>query len=175
MPVWVSFTLDDDLECKLRSGEDLRDAVQNLLSTVHVDAVLVNCCTTSTCSKALSILKDNLSSRKRLQTHWNTGYLLQELDGVVIQMDFEERPLNGFMNRTQRNRRWIPVKRSCFRVSEILSGNYDGQGIVLPDVFANLAVEWRQEGAFVIGGCCGMCPDHIKAIASRFSNAFDPT
>lgn len=33
-----------------------------------------------------------------------------------------------------------------------------------PDEFAALAVEWREEGADIIGGCCGVTPDHIAAV-----------
>jgi len=35
-----------------------------------------------------------------------------------------------------------------------------------PDEFAALAVEWRKEGADIIGGCCGVTPDHIAAVRS---------
>lgn len=33
-----------------------------------------------------------------------------------------------------------------------------------PDEFGGLAVEWRKEGADIIGGCCGVTPDHIAAV-----------
>ncbi len=33
-----------------------------------------------------------------------------------------------------------------------------------PDEFAALAVEWREEGADIVGGCCGVTPDHIAAV-----------
>jgi S-methylmethionine-dependent homocysteine/selenocysteine methylase/SAM-dependent methyltransferase len=32
-----------------------------------------------------------------------------------------------------------------------------------PQAFANLALEWRAEGAQIIGGCCGVTPEHIAA------------
>jgi len=32
-----------------------------------------------------------------------------------------------------------------------------------PDDFAELAVAWRSEGAQLIGGCCGVMPEHIAA------------
>jgi S-methylmethionine-dependent homocysteine/selenocysteine methylase/SAM-dependent methyltransferase len=34
-----------------------------------------------------------------------------------------------------------------------------------PDRYAELALEWREEGAQIIGGCCGTTPEHIAAAA----------
>jgi S-methylmethionine-dependent homocysteine/selenocysteine methylase/SAM-dependent methyltransferase len=34
-----------------------------------------------------------------------------------------------------------------------------------PEEFAQLALEWREEGAQIIGGCCGTTPEHIAAVA----------
>ena len=36
-----------------------------------------------------------------------------------------------------------------------------------PEAYAELALEWREEGAQIIGGCCGVTPEHIAAAASR--------
>ena len=33
-----------------------------------------------------------------------------------------------------------------------------------PDGFARLALDWRKEGAQIIGGCCGVTPEHISAV-----------
>lgn len=32
-----------------------------------------------------------------------------------------------------------------------------------PDEYAQLALQWRQEGAQIVGGCCGVTPEHIAA------------
>jgi S-methylmethionine-dependent homocysteine/selenocysteine methylase/SAM-dependent methyltransferase len=32
-----------------------------------------------------------------------------------------------------------------------------------PDDYAQLALRWREEGAQIIGGCCGVTPEHIEA------------
>ncbi len=34
-----------------------------------------------------------------------------------------------------------------------------------PDAYAALALEWREEGAQIVGGCCGVSPEHIAAAA----------
>jgi S-methylmethionine-dependent homocysteine/selenocysteine methylase/SAM-dependent methyltransferase len=33
-----------------------------------------------------------------------------------------------------------------------------------PDDYAQLALSWREEGAQIIGGCCGTTPEHIAAV-----------
>ena len=41
---------------------------------------------------------------------------------------------------------------------------------VSPDDFAEIAVGWREEGAQLIGGCCGVGPDEIKAASQALEN-----
>ena len=36
-----------------------------------------------------------------------------------------------------------------------------------PDEYAQLALEWREEGAQILGGCCGTSPLHIEAARAR--------
>lgn len=36
---------------------------------------------------------------------------------------------------------------------------------VAPDDYARLALAWREEGAQIVGGCCGVTPDHVAAAA----------
>lgn len=36
-----------------------------------------------------------------------------------------------------------------------------------PDEYAALALEWREEGAQIIGGCCGVGPQHVAAAGKK--------
>lgn len=36
-----------------------------------------------------------------------------------------------------------------------------------PEVFVELAMEWRNRGARLLGGCCGTEPAHIQSLAQR--------
>ena len=38
-----------------------------------------------------------------------------------------------------------------------------------PDEYADLAAAWRQEGAQIVGGCCGVSPDHLVAARRRLT------
>jgi S-methylmethionine-dependent homocysteine/selenocysteine methylase len=42
---------------------------------------------------------------------------------------------------------------------------------VQPTVYAQRARQWLQQGAAIIGGCCGTTPDHIAAL----NNVMRPT
>lgn len=41
---------------------------------------------------------------------------------------------------------------------------------IAPEDFAEAAMKWHGFGARVIGGCCGIGPDHIRALAQRFAS-----
>ncbi len=43
-----------------------------------------------------------------------------------------------------------------------------------PSAYADLALEWRDEGAQIIGGCCGVTPAHIAAAAAALERNARP-
>ena len=38
---------------------------------------------------------------------------------------------------------------------------------VTPDAFAAIAAGWVEDGVKVVGGCCGLGPEHVRAVAER--------
>ena len=40
-----------------------------------------------------------------------------------------------------------------------------------PDRYAAAARRWREQGAQVIGGCCGAGPDHVRALKAELAGA----
>ena len=42
--------------------------------------------------------------------------------------------------------------------------------LVPVDEFVSMAEEWRGIGLALVGGCCGMGPEYIQAIATHFSD-----
>lgn len=40
-----------------------------------------------------------------------------------------------------------------------------------PENYANFAMQWIEQGANIVGGCCEVGPEHIEAIAKRLSKA----
>ena len=63
--------------------------------------------------------------------------------------DFTELPLGVYPNLGH-------LTRELWRFDERID----------PDAYARLALEWREEGAQIIGGCCGVTPEHVEAAAS---------
>ena len=45
-----------------------------------------------------------------------------------------------------------------------LSPNWDFTSVIKPQDFKLKAKEWKNEGVQIIGGCCGLSPDHIKLL-----------
>jgi len=41
---------------------------------------------------------------------------------------------------------------------------------VTPADYAGLALEWREEGAQIVGGCCGVTPEHIAALVRALAD-----
>lgn len=45
--------------------------------------------------------------------------------------------------------------------------NWRFDTVISPEAFAESCAEWVQKGVKVVGGCCGLGPDHIRAAAER--------
>ena len=41
------------------------------------------------------------------------------------------------------------------------------EDVATPEAFADVAERWVEDGVKVVGGCCGLGPDHIRAVAER--------
>ena len=47
------------------------------------------------------------------------------------------------------------------------TADFDDAGAITPAAYASHAQRWRELGASVIGGCCGVGPAHVREVASR--------
>ena len=45
--------------------------------------------------------------------------------------------------------------------------NWQFDDMATPEAFAGVAARWVEDGVKVIGGCCGLGPEHIRAVAER--------
>jgi S-methylmethionine-dependent homocysteine/selenocysteine methylase len=43
-------------------------------------------------------------------------------------------------------------------------------GNITPEAFANASAGWTARGAQLVGGCCGIRPEHIRAIGDTLSD-----
>jgi hypothetical protein len=51
------------------------------------------------------------------------------------------------------------------------AGDYDADGLITPAAYLGFAQQWRDAGASLIGGCCGVGPQHIRLLASCMAAA----
>lgn len=72
---------------------------------------------------------------------------------------------SAYSHRVDSGLRWRRLSKGHTTGVEAPAEQYDADGMILPEAAALHAVEWIEAGASVIGGCCGMGPAHISAIA----------
>lgn len=133
-PVWVSWTLDDEVTGRLRSGESPGEAVA-ALEGLPVEAFLFNCCLPEAISAALPAL--------RAATSRPIGAYANALTG--FKSDYE-------MGGQAGEGRETPARDDLD-----------------PEAYAGFAREWRALGADILGGCCGIGPDHIAELRHRLT------
>lgn len=129
-PHWVSWTLDDKANGKLRSGETPTEAVR-ALDGYKVAAFLFNCSSIEAINEALPELREAT-----------------------------DRPIGAYANFFQPfDEDWV-------------MGEEDGDHPVRDDITVEFYVEaakgWREMGASIIGGCCGIGAEYISALRAAF-------
>ena len=146
LPMMVSFTLNG--KGKIRSGESLAEAIPKvvqLANKAYVDlvGVLVNCAEPEAVTTALQDVRSNTSLQSLIeQKHLLLGAYANRLTPVPDQWSLED-------------------SQEAQAMRDDLS----------PKVYFNDFVNvWVNElGLQLIGGCCGITPEHIQFITSHLS------
>ncbi len=125
-PVWVSWTLADNGDSGLRSGESILDAYQ-AVESFRPDAFLFNC----TDPQAIS-------------------------HGLIELVELTDKPIGAYPNSFHVPDGWtldndIDVERRDMHIHE----------------FVDFADKWLDIGATIVGGCCGIGPEHINALSDQ--------
>lgn len=128
-PLWLSFTLENDDEARLRSGESVTSAAA-LARTLGVDALLFNCSAPEVMDLAVRQARETLGDARVQIGVYANGFDQAELD--------------------------LPANKG-------LSGMRDDLG---PQRYLAFAKQWAASGASIIGGCCGVGPEHITALSA---------
>eukprot|EP00775_Hariotina_reticulata_P011092 gene11091-biopygen12996 len=142
-PIWVSLTLEDSTASCLRSKEDLSDVVAQLTlhqQHPHLAALLVNCSAPAAVAAALPVLKRCAPKGVRIGCY-----------------------ANGFQTTTTQ---WLagPAAASLLQSNP---GDYNSDGIIFPAAYLSHAKAWHAAGAQLIGGCCGVGPQHMQLVAQE--------
>lgn len=143
LPWYMSWTLEDSQRGLLRSGERLQDAVAAVAELPGLEGVLVNCCSPQAVTAALPILAAAAPPGVRIG-----GYA------------------NGFKTTTSE---WLAGGSSSSAAGAELPPpeEYDSDGLILPEAYARHAQSWVAAGASLVGGCCGIGPEHIAMVRQQ--------
>ncbi|KAI9018920.1 Homocysteine S-methyltransferase [Hyaloraphidium curvatum] len=144
--VFCSWTLRDDCTARLRDGTPLSSAVASLSEAkLDVDAVLVNCCSPAAVDAALPVLEASKAA------HWRIG-------GYA----------NGFRTTTSE---WLGEEvQPTDDLPAGTTAEYDGTDLITVDSYAQWAERWASCGASVVGGCCGVQPQHMAEVVKRLKD-----
>ena len=52
-----------------------------------------------------------------------------------------------------------------------IDGEFTHDGVIEPDEYVALVPGWRRAGATMVGGCCGIGPDHLRLVAEEIAQA----
>ena len=78
---------------------------------------------------------------------------IDHVSGMISWLrDFTEMPLGAYPN-----------------LGRYLDPGWKFDDEVGPEEYANLALQWREEGAQIVGGCCGVTPEHMAVVGTRLA------
>ena len=129
LPLWISYSLDDENLGTLRSGESVADAIEAAIG-FGAEAVLFNCSQAESITAALEIAATTTAGRAAF---------------------------GGYANR------FVGAHKTSVGANEGISAFRDD---LSPEEYCEFVSSWVATGATIIGGCCGMTPDHIAALAA---------
>ena len=139
--LWVSVTLEDadaDPENpRLRSGEPLLDLLHAVERHRH-DALLFNCSQPEVMADAIRLARSTLDRFAR--QHGKAEPLIGVYANAFPLMDKDYQGSNTSVHKLRAD--------------------------ITPENYTRYAREWAALGADIIGGCCGISPDHIAHLAT---------
>jgi S-methylmethionine-dependent homocysteine/selenocysteine methylase len=139
--LWVSVTLEDvDADPKnprLRSGELLLDLLHAVERHRH-DALLFNCSQPEVMGDAIRLARATLDRFAR--QHGKAEPLIGVYANAFPLMDEKYQGSNTSVHKLRED--------------------------ITPENYTRYALEWQALGADIIGGCCGISPDHIAHLAA---------
>jgi homocysteine S-methyltransferase len=189
IPLWLSFTVKDDCPTQLRSGESLIKALNMCISEsaaddnnnnqqINLDAIGVNCSSPKAISAAVPLLvtatneyqyNSKISKPPRVLAYANafqttTSEWLQDDCSTIVQ------PPSTTQNDDITCSHYSSGTRMDVTAGHLDDddGDYDEHGCILPEVYAKYAQKWVQDGATIVGGCCGCTPRHMRAVAEAY-------
>mmetsp|Transcript_9493 Transcript_9493/g.15240 ORF Transcript_9493/g.15240 Transcript_9493/m.15240 type:complete len:172 (+) Transcript_9493:1-516(+) len=148
LPVWVSFTLSEEADCSLRSGEDISIAAEACRDINGVEAVLVNCSSIEATTNVIPKLRECLPPSIQVGGYAN---------GMDSNSGGDSSSSSG--SSSSKSTEVKPIEPQ-------IKDSYNDCG---PESYAEVAMDWIQDGATIVGGCCGIFPEHIAALNEKIA------
>jgi S-methylmethionine-dependent homocysteine/selenocysteine methylase len=127
-PLWLSFTLNDEGQAMLRSGESIEQAVA-VAQRLGAKALLFNC-------SAPEVMEDAVQKAR--------AALGQEAMEIGVYA-------NGFAHTEEQ----VDANAGLRQIRHDLD----------PPRYLDWAKKWVASGATMVGGCCGIGPEHIRTLS----------
>lgn len=144
-----------------------QDAVGAVAQLPGLQAVLLNCCAPQAVTAALPCLR---AAAERLRPGLRVGGYANGFCMTTSQWLAGE-AANGEGHSADAGAggaAGAPVAAEAAAAGGALvqppAEEYDSEGMILPGAYARHAAAWRAAGAGVVGGCCGVGPQHIARI-----------
>jgi S-methylmethionine-dependent homocysteine/selenocysteine methylase len=162
LPVWVAWTLHEDGSGNLRSSEPIEDAVAAVSHVKNLQACLVNCSSVESTMAAIPRLKEQL--KKEGLEHVKIGAYANGFVTVNAATDGKDVDYgHAHCDHADKKRKCEETKDEKHEETATPS---EYRVDLTPEKYLAEAEKWVQSGASIVGGCCGVFPEHIKALSS---------
>ena len=169
-PLWLSFTLaEQGGEPRLRSGQPVAQAVAAALR-LEANAVLFNCSQPEVMGAAVTIAADLLAKRGSRGSGGTAAAGAARVSGAAGTPGPARRP--GELRIGVYANAFPPQDASAEANARLLEIRAD----LDPEGYLAFARDWVARGARIVGGCCGIGPEHIARLRSALAvTATEPT
>ena len=156
-PAWISFSCAS--ASTLCSGEPLAEGVRKALKSPHVVGVGINCSRPEYCASLLAIARAEVERASATVTVGRED----KGEGRVVRLLVYP---NSGEDWDAERRCWVIATRDSSDGSGAAAAGEtraacDGKSL------ADMVPDWMAQGATLIGGCCRVGPDDIRAIAEK--------
>ncbi len=138
--LWVAVTLEDvdpvPGKPRLRSGEPLTELLLSI-EGLRFDALLFNCSQPEVMNDAVALSRS-------------------ELEAFARQHGASRPMIGAYANA-------FPLMKDDYKAAN--ENVHQLRKDITVDAYLRFATEWAESGADIIGGCCGITPDHIRKLA----------
>ena len=143
--LWVSVTLEDRDPVagapRLRSGEPVSELLLSI-EGMRFDALLFNCSQPEVMDNAVSLSRRELEAFSR--QHGAARPMIGVYANAFPLIDDEYEGSNSSVHQLRED--------------------------ITPEAYLRYAEAWVESGADIIGGCCGITPDHIRVLAEALKS-----